>query len=99
MNSGFLFTALAVISALTSLTVEALKKIFNEKGIKYSSNLLAAIVSVVLTIAICVGGVLYSGVPFTIQEVIIMIAMTFLSFLSSTVGFDKVKQLLEQLGA
>ena len=99
MNSGFLLTAFAVISALTSLTVEALKKIFNAKGIKYSSNLLAAIVSVVLTIAICVGGVLYSGVPFTIQEVIIMIAMTFLSFLSSTVGFDKIKQLFEQLGA
>jgi len=99
MNSGFLLTALAAISALTSLTVEALKRIFNEKGIKYSSNLLAAIVSVVLTIAICVGGVLYSGVPFTIQEVIVMIAMTFLSFLSSTVGFDKIKQLFDQLGA
>ena len=99
MNSGFLLTALAVISALTSLTVEALKKILNEKSIRYSSNLLAAIVSVVLTIAICVGGVLYSGVPFTIQEVIIMIAMTFLSFLSSTVGFDKIKQLFDQLGA
>jgi hypothetical protein len=98
MNSGFLISALAIISVLTSLTVEALKKIFNEKGIKYSSNLLAVIVSVILTIAICIGFVLYTGVPFTIQEVIIMIALTFLSFLSSTVGFDKVKQMLEQLG-
>lgn len=97
MNSGFLITALALISVLTSLTVEALKKIFDEKHINYSSNLLAVIVSTVLTIALCVGYVLYFGIPFTIQTVIIMIALVFLSFLSSTVGYDKVVQLLKQI--
>lgn len=97
MNSGFLITALALISVLTSLTVEALKKIFDEKHINYSSNLLAVIVSTVLTIALCVGYVLYFGIPFTIQTVIIMIALVFLSFLSATVGYDKVVQLLKQI--
>lgn len=97
MNSGFLITALAFISVLTSLTVEAIKKILNEKEIDYSSNLLAMIVSVVLTIIVCILYVLYFSIPFTVQTVIIMIALTFLSFLSSTVGFDKIKQLLEQL--
>lgn len=98
MNSGFLISVLALISVLTSLTVEGLKKILDEKGFTYSSNLLAVIVSAVLTVAMCVGYVLYSGVPFTIQTVIIMIALVFLSFLSSTVGYDKVKMLIEQLG-
>ena len=97
MNSGFLITALALISVLTSLTVESLKKIFDEKHINYSSNLLAVIVSTVLTIALCVGYVLYFGIPFTIRTVIIMIALVFLSFLSSTVGYDKVVQLLKQI--
>ena len=97
MNSGFLITALALISVLTSLTVEALKKIFDEKHINYSSNLLAVIVSTILTIALCVGYVLYFGIPFTIQTVIIMIALVFLSFLSATVGYDKVVQLLKQI--
>lgn len=96
MNSGFLISVLALIAALTSLTVEGLKKILDEKGMTYSSNLLAVIVSAVLTIAMCVGYVLYSGNPFTIQTVIIMIALVFLSFLSATVGYDKVRQLLEQ---
>ena len=31
MNNGFLLSALALISVLTSLTVEAIKKILNEK--------------------------------------------------------------------
>lgn len=98
MNNGFLLSALALISVLTSLTVEAIKKILNEKSVEYSSNLLAVIVSTILTVALCVGYTLYFGEPFTIQKVIIMIALTFLSFLSATVSFDKVKQALQQIG-
>lgn len=98
MNNGFLLSALALISVLTSLTVEAIKKILNEKQVEYSSNLLAVIVSTMLTVALCVGYTFYFGEPFTIQKVIIMIALTFLSFLSATVGYDKVKMLIEQLG-
>jgi len=98
MNNGFLLSALALISVLTSLTVEAIKKILNEKKVEYSSNLLAVIVSTILTVALCVGYTLYFGEPFTIQKVIIMIALTFLSFLSATVGYDKVKMLFQQIG-
>ena len=98
MNNGFLLSALALISVLTSLTVEAIKKILNEKKVEYSSNLLAVIVSTILTVALCIGYTLYFGEPFTIQKVIIMIALTFLSFLSATVSFDKVKQALQQIG-
>lgn len=98
MNNGSLLSALALISVLTSLTVEAIKKILNEKQVEYSSNLLAVIVSTILTVAMCVGYTLYFDEPFTIQKVIIMIALVFLSFLSATVGFDKVKQLFEQMG-
>ena len=98
MNSQFLLYVLAGIAVLTSLTVEALKKLFNEKEISYSSNLLAVIVSAVLTIAICVGYILYTGTTFTVQIAVTMIVLIYLSFLSATVGFDKVKQMIEQLG-
>ena len=98
MSSGLIVTALTLISVLTSLTVEAIKKILNDKHIDYSSNLLAMVVSIVLTLAICIGYVLYWGVPITIQNVVVMVALVFLSFLSATVGFDKVKQMLDQLG-
>ena len=95
MNGGFLITALAAISVLTSLTVEALKKLFGEYIRSY--NLLAAIVSIVLTIAVSVGYLIYTGTTFTAQIGVIIVAMVFLSFLSSTVSFDKVKQMLEQI--
>ena len=95
MNSGFLISALALISVLTSLTVEALKKLLGEA--KGSYNLLAAIVAVVLTIAVSVGYLIYTGTAFTAQIGVIMAALVFLSFLASTVGYDKVIQMLKQI--
>lgn len=96
MNNGFLLSALACISILTSLTVEAIKKIVGDK-IKISYNLLAAIIAIILTIAVSAGYLIYTGTAFTAQIAVIIVAMVFLSFLSSTVGFDKVKQMIEQL--
>jgi len=95
MNNGFLITALAAVSVLTSLTVEALKKLLGDKIKSY--NLAAAIVAVVLTIAISVGYLIYTGTAFTAQIAVMIVALVFLSFLSATVGFDKIKQLIEQL--
>ena len=95
MNSGFLLSALAIISVLTSLTVEALKKLLGNA--KYSSNLLAAIVSVVLSVAVCLGYLIYTGTAFTAQVAVIIVALTFLSFLASTVGYDKVIQMIKQI--
>jgi membrane-bound acyltransferase YfiQ involved in biofilm formation len=66
---------------------------------KYSSNLLAAIVAVILTVAVSAGYMIYFDMALTPQIAVIVVAMTFLSFLASTVGFDKIKQLIEQLGA
>lgn len=96
MNSGFLVSALAIIAGLTSLTVEAIKKLLGDR--KYSANLLAAIVAVILTVAVSTGYLIYYSIALNPQIVVIIIALTFLSFLASTVGFDKVKQLFDQIG-
>lgn len=96
MNSGFLISALAIISGLTSLTVEAIKKLLGDR--KYSSNLLAAIVAVVLTVAISAGYMIYYDMALTPQIAVTVAALTFLSFLSATVGYDKIVQLFKQIG-
>lgn len=98
MSNEFLLEALVIISGLTSLTVQAIKKILDEKEIKYSSNLLAVIVATILAVAVSMAHVLYFNIPFSIQLVVIVIALTYLSFLTATVGFDKVRQLIQQMG-
>ena len=55
------------------------------------------IVFIVLSIAVSVGYVILNGLGFNSEIVITIIAMVFMSFLASTLGYDKVKQTIEQL--
>lgn len=87
-------TGLFFVSVLTTLTVEAIKKLIGDKP--HNSNLLAAIVSTVLSICVAVFYVLYNGLAVNIQIILVTVAFAFFSWLASMVGFDKIKQLLEQ---
>ena len=94
MNTTFLISALALISALTSLTVEGIKKLI---GDKYPYNVMAVLVALALTLIGSTMYIIYYAVPVTAQTIITVIALTYLSFLSATVGYDKIRELLEQL--
>lgn len=98
INSGFLLSALAVISALTSLTTEGIKKIYDERGKKYSSNILAVCVAFGITVIGSALYIIYASIPVTPQIIVVIIALVFLSFLVATTGYDKVIQMLKQLG-
>lgn len=96
MNTGTILSALALVSGLTTLTVEGIKKILDESKIPYKSNLLAGIVAIVLSCCAVIADMLYFGKTFTVQTGVILVCFAFLSWLCSMVGFDKIKQLLEQ---
>ena len=93
---NILLTALALVSALTTATTQGIKKILDEAGKTYNSNLLAGIVAVVLSIGAVLCYVLYYGNPFTVQIGVILVCFAYLSWLASQVGYDKLKELLEQ---
>ena len=97
MDSNIMVIGLVAVALFTSLTTEAIKKILDEKQVKYSANILAAVVSVVLTVAASIGYIIYTSIPVTPQVVVCVIAMVFLAFLCATVGYDKVVQAIEQL--
>ena len=84
------------ISILVSLTVEALKKMLGE-GKTVSSNLLAGAVSIVISLVVGICYCILIGVPFDAQSVIYMIALVFLSWLCSMLGYDKVVQTIQQI--
>lgn len=88
-------TGLFGVSVLTTLCVEAIKKLIGDKP--HNSNLIAAITATVLSICVAVGYVLYNGVPITIQIIIATVAFAFFSWLASMTSFDKVKQLINNL--
>ena len=95
MNT-LLLSALAFVSVLTSLTVEALKKVLDEWGKTYKSNLLAGIVAIVLSVCATIVYVVLYKIPVSAQTIVLTICFAFFSWLCSMVGFDKVKQLIDQ---
>ncbi len=97
MPVTFLTTALLIVSLLTNLTVEAVKKLLDGMPIRYSSNVLAAILSVLISGGVCAVYQILSGLPFSSQTGMEMVLLMYLSFLVSTVGYDKVVQTIKQI--
>lgn len=97
MPVSFMTTALLAVSLLTNLTVEGIKKLMDESGKKYSSNVLAAIFSIVISAGVCIGYLIFNDVAFSAKLGVEVVILTYLSFLVSTVGYDKVVQMIKQI--
>ena len=97
MPVSFMTTALLAVSLLTNLTVEGIKKLMNESGKKYSSNVLAAIFSIVISAGVCIGYLIFNDVAFSAKLGVEVVVLMYLSFLVSTVGYDKVIQMIKQI--
>lgn len=90
MNITFLISALGIISAATVLTVEAIKKIMDSVTKQYNSTILAVIVSFILSIGASAGYLIYNSIQLDAKVGVEIVVLVFLSFLCSTVGYDKV---------
>jgi hypothetical protein len=86
---------LMIVSTLTSLVTEAVKKILVENNVAYRANTLAGIVSAVLSAGLGIGYVAFSGIDFTAQIIVCIVAMVFMSWLCAMVGYDKVVGMLK----
>lgn len=81
---------LLVISTLTGLTTEAVKKILTEHNVAYRANTVAGIVATVLSVGVGIGYSIIAGISFSAALVVYIIALMFMSWLCSMVGYDKV---------
>ena len=88
---------LALISVLSSLATEGVKKLLDETKMKYSSNALASIISVVMTLGVQMYLIAPNAAQIGSKELSETFALMLLSFLTATVGYDKVTQLLGQI--
>ena len=97
MPISFLTTALLIVSVITNLTVEGIKKLLDGTKVKYSSNVLAAILSVLIACAVSVIYLIMTDTVFTMKIGVEIVVLMYLGFLISTVGYDKVIQMLKQM--
>lgn len=85
-----------IASTLTSLATEAIKKLLAEHNKNYHANTLAGLMSMVISIAIGVGYMLISNIAFSVQAIVYLVMLVFISWLCAMVGYDKVVQAISQ---
>ena len=93
-----LFTILVtVLSSVSMLLTEAAKKAYDNANKKYSANVLALINAIVAGCGGTAVVYLLLGVAFTTTNVVCLLLMGLVVWIGSMIGYDKVKQLIEQL--
>lgn len=97
MPISFMTTALLIVSLLTNLTVEGIKKLLEGTNKTYSSNILAAVLSTIIAGAVCVIYLIMNDVAFSLKIGVEVVILMYLGFLVSTVGYDKVIQTIKQI--
>jgi hypothetical protein len=88
---------LTFFATLTSLFTEAVKKFLEPLKVKYASNI------VVLVVSVIVGGVgmaiyyLMTDIQWTVLNVVCIFLMICSNWLGAMIGYDKIKQAITQL--
>lgn len=95
MTAPMFLMLLAAFSSISGLITEGIKKLINDKK-NLSYNLLALIVALIVGGVGCVIYYQLTGIPYTTNNIIYIILMGLASGLSSMVGYDKIKQLIQQ---
>lgn len=96
MSLEVFLLGLLIVSTLTGLFTETIKKWLDERGTKYYSNALAGYVAIGLSIAVGIAYIILVGAVLSAQTAVYLIALILLSWLCAMVGYDKVMQAIAQ---
>lgn len=97
MTISFIATALLIVTVVTNFTVEGIKKVLDGFKKTYSSNVLAAIVSVIVALIVSSIYIATNQISITVTVILEVFVTMYLGFLTSTIGYDKVMQMLGQI--
>ncbi len=97
MSIDNLIAFITGVSLASSLISQALKKMLDEDNIKYSSNLLVGLVTILSSILACGGYCVIANIHITSTIIVYGIVIILCSWVGSMVGYDKVTQLLKQI--
>lgn len=96
MSLDIFLLMLLIVSVLTGLFTEAIKKALDEFNKKYYSNMLAGIVGAVMAVLVDIGYIILTEAAINSKMAVFLIALVLLSWLCSMVGYDKVIQAISQ---
>ena len=97
MDAKLFMELLALFAVLTGLMTQTLKKLFDEEGWKYSANIMAIVIALIVG---CGGTMIYYagyGIEYSVMNIIFAILMGIASAMCAMLGYDKVVQAIKQV--
>lgn len=89
---------IAICSSVSALLTEGIKTWYQNAGKNYSANLIALINAIVVGCGGTAAAYVLIDIPFTLSNVLCLILMSGAVWLGSMIGYDKVLQLVTQIG-
>lgn len=88
---------LAILSVVTSLLTEGVKKFLDSLKVKYAANIVVLIVSVIIGGAGTIVFYMANGIAWTTLNIICVFIMIVMNWLGAMLGYDKVVQAITQM--
>lgn len=93
-----LFISLFTIGSMAcGLITEAVKKMYQNAGKDYSANIIALVDALVVGGLGTITAYMLMDIPWTVNNIICIVLMVVCIWLGAMLGFDKIKQTLEQI--
>lgn len=90
---------LTVCATITSLLAEGIKKFLDEQKVVYASNILVLVIAVIVGCGTTVLYYVNYQIPFNALNSVYLALMGVANWLGATLGYDKVRQTIAQIGA
>lgn len=89
---------LAAFATLTSLATEAIKDFLDFLKIRYATNIVVLIIALLIGSIGTSGYYITAGIEFTSINIMYIFVLGIANWIGAMVGYDKVKQAIDQLG-
>ena len=98
MTVALFVSILTIGAAASSLLTQAVKKWYENQKKDYSSNVIALINAVVIGCGGTAVTYMLISIPWSVNNIICLLIMGVCVWIGSMIGYDKVIQLIKQLG-
>jgi len=93
MSTSLFITLLTILSVVSSLFTEAIKKTFPN----VSSTVMALVLSAVVGWIGCAIAYILAGIPFTLVTIVTLIIMAPAVWLCATLGYERITDVIKKL--
>lgn len=97
MNISIFLIILMICEVLVPLATEAVKLMLDSFKIKYASNVVCAVSSVIITIALSAFYIVSKNVELQLIDFFYIFFLIAANWIGSMLGYDKVKQAIAQI--